>query len=117
MVDPHPHPEEGQCGPEVVPSCSPSPSTRIRAMAHSVTRSTILAGLLASAIIALAGPAEAKGKKAEPAAAADESATAGEGGGEEKKAGPPASQAGDVERPKPILNEEAAESGPKADEK
>ena len=86
-------------------------------MAHSVTRSTILAGLLASAIIALAGPAEAKRKKAEPAAAADESAAAGEGGGEEKKAGPAAAQAGDVERPKPILNEEPAESGPKADEK
>jgi len=86
-------------------------------MAHSVTRPTIIAGLLASAIVALAGPAEAKRKKAEPAAAADDSAAAGEGGGEEKKAAPAAAQAGDVERPKPILNEEAAESGPKADEK
>src|ERR1041384_7409791 len=100
MVVAHPHPEKGQCGPDVVPSCSPSPSTRIRAMAPSVSRSTIFAGLLASAIIALAGPAEAKRKKAEPSASADDSAAAGEAGGEEKKAAPAAAQAGDVERPK-----------------
>jgi len=85
-------------------------------MAHSVSRSIIFAGLLASAIVALAGPAEAKRKKVDSGAATDDSAAAGEGGGDEKKT-PAAAQAGDVERPKPILNEEAVESGPKADEK
>lgn len=94
-------------------------------MAHSVSRSAIFAGLLASAILALATPAEAKKKKAAPAASSDEfAAPAEEGGaagqpGDEKKAAPAAAQAGDVERPKPILDdgEGGGEAGPKADEK
>ncbi len=80
-------------------------------MAHSVTRSTLLAGLIASAILVLAPPAEAKKKKAEPTA--DDQAAEPGAGGEEKKAGPAAAQAGDTERPKPILD--GTEEGPKAD--
>ena len=85
-------------------------------MAHSVSRSTIIAGLLASAVVlALAAPAEAKkkGKSDAPASSSEP----GEGGGEEKKAGPAAAQAGDTERPKPILDDAESEGAPKADEK
>lgn len=82
-------------------------------MAHSVSRSTVLAGLIASAIVALAPPAEAKKKKAEPSedspAAEPDEAT----GDKKAPAKPAAAQSGDTERPKPILD--ATEEGPKAD--
>jgi len=84
-------------------------------MAHSVSRSTLLAGLIASAIVALAGPAEAKKKKAvdtteEAAPAADTEAPG------DKKEAPAAQQAGDVERPKPMIGDsDDASEGPKAD--
>src|SRR3954465_9967053 len=101
MVRHPPARKKRQGGPDVVPICSPSPSTRIRAMAHSVSRFTIVVGLLASAMVALATtPAEAKkAKKAAPAAGASSSAPADDEVPGEKKA-PAAAQAGDVERPK-----------------
>src|SRR5438552_3745257 len=116
MVRHPPARKKRQGGPDVVPICSPSPSTRIRAMAHSVSRFTFVVGLLASAMLALAAtPAEAKKKNAAPAAAA--SAPADDEVPGEKKA-PAAAQAGDVERPKPIVDDSvAAESGPKADDR
>lgn len=85
-------------------------------MAHSVSRFTIVVGLLASAMLALsATPAEAKKKNA--ASAAAPSAPADDEVPGEKKA-PAAAQAGDVERPKPIVDDSvAAESGPKADDR
>lgn len=82
-------------------------------MAHSVSRSTIITGLIAGMIIAFGASAEAKSKKkAEPAASSEPGS---EAGGEEKKAAPASAQAGDVERPKPILDGEEASDGPKAD--
>jgi len=75
-------------------------------MAHSLSRSTIVAGLIAGLFIAFGASAEAaKKKKAGEAEAPAQASTA-----EEKKA----AQAGDVERPKPILGEEASDA-PKAD--
>lgn len=84
-------------------------------MAHSVSRFTIVVGLLASAILALAStPAEAK-KKAAPASSS--SAPVDDEVPGEKKA-PAAAQAGDVERPKPIVDDAIApENGPKADDR
>src|SRR5437764_1474419 len=115
MVRHPPARKKRQGGPDVVPICSPSPSTRIRAMAHSVSRFTIVVGLLASAMLALgATPAEAK-KRAAPAASS--SAPVDDEVPGEKKAAP-AAQAGDVERPKPIVDDAIApESGPKADDR
>jgi hypothetical protein len=83
-------------------------------MAHSVSRSTILVGLLASAIVAFGAPAEAKKKKAATAAPQASDSESGEGTKEEKKAAA-AAQAGDTERPKPILDSGEAPEGPKAD--
>lgn len=81
-------------------------------MAHSLSRSTVLAGLIACAIVTLAGPAEAKKqKKAVEQAEDTPAATDGEA---PKAAAPAAQQSGDVERPKPILGDDAGE-GPKAD--
>jgi len=80
-------------------------------MAHSVSRSTIIAGLIAGMIIAFGASAEAKKKKAEPAASTEP----GDSASEEKKPVPAAAQAGDVERPKPILDDGEAADGPKAD--
>ena len=81
-------------------------------MAHSVSRSTVLAGLIACAIIVLAGPAEAKKKKA--AEPADDTAAATDGETPKAADAPAAQQAGDVERPRPIASDDAGE-GPKAD--
>jgi hypothetical protein len=84
-------------------------------MAHSVSRFTIVVGLLASAMLALAAtPAEAKRKSAP---SAQSSAPVDDEVPGEKKAAP-AAQAGDVERPKPIVDDAIApESGPKADDR
>jgi hypothetical protein len=82
-------------------------------MAHSVSRSTVLAGLIAGAIVALAVPAEAKKKKAEPTE--DTAATDADGSSDKKADSPAASQAGDTERPKPIIDSGEAQEGPKAD--
>jgi hypothetical protein len=80
-----------------------------------VSRSTIFAGLIAGAIVALvAVPAEAKKKKAEPTEDAQQASDTE--GGEKKADAPAASQAGDTERPKPILDSGEEEAGPKADE-
>lgn len=82
-------------------------------MAHSVSRSTIIAGLLAGAILAFGTSAEAKKKKADSAEPA--SSESGDSAAEEKKAAA-AAQAGDVERPKPILGSgDGDEGAPKAD--
>ena len=82
-------------------------------MAHSVSRSTIIAGLIAGMILAFGASAEAKKKKAsDTAASAEEPADTAS---DEKKPVPAASQAGDVERPKPILDDGEAADGPKAD--
>jgi len=80
-------------------------------MAHSVSRPTVLAALIAFAIVALAGPAEAKKKKAVEQA---EDTPAASDGAAPKADAPAAAQAGDVERPKPIASEDSGE-GPKAD--
>src|SRR3954465_5800383 len=105
MVRHPPARKKRQGGPDVVPICSPSPSTRIRAMAHSVSRFTIVVGLLASAFIALAAtPAQDKQKRGAPAAASSSSAPVDDEVPGEKKA-PAAAQAGDVERPKPIVDD------------
>jgi hypothetical protein len=86
-------------------------------MAHSVSRFTIVVGLLASAMLALTStPAEAK-KKAAPAASSSSSTPVDDEVPGEKKA-PAAAQAGDVERPKPIVDDAIApESGPRADDR
>lgn len=86
-------------------------------MAHSVSRSTVLAGLIAAAIIALAGPAEARKKKAsapadEATPAADTEAPAAD---DKKAEAPPAQQAGDTERPTPILQNDQDEQAPQTD--
>lgn len=81
-------------------------------MAHSVSRSTVLAALIACAIVALAGPAEAKKKKAVEQADDTPAATDSEA---PKADSPAAQQAGDVERPKPIASSDDAGEGPKAD--
>ena len=81
-------------------------------MAHSVSRSTVLAGLIACAIVALAGPAEAKKKKAADPAEDTAAATDSEA---PKADAPAAQQAGDVERPRPIADTSDAGEGPKAD--
>jgi hypothetical protein len=83
-------------------------------MAHSVSRSTLLAGLLTVAIVTLGAPAFAKKKKA--AAPADETPTSEVSNSSDKKPAEPKAQAGDTERPSPIIdpNDTAAE-GPKAD--
>jgi len=81
-------------------------------MARSDSRSTVLAGLIACAIIVLAGPAEAKKKKA--AEPADDTAAATDGETPKAADAPAAQQAGDVERPRPIASDDAGE-GPKAD--
>jgi hypothetical protein len=85
-------------------------------MAHSVSRFTIVVGLLASAMLALAStPAEAK-KRSAPAAASSSAPVDDEVPGEKKA--PAAAQAGDVERPKPIVDDAVTpESGPKADDR
>jgi hypothetical protein len=81
-------------------------------MAHSVSRSTLLAGLLASVILAVGTPALAKKKKA-AAPAADSSSDATPT--DDSKPAPSAQQAGDTERPSPIIDPNEAPEGPKAD--
>ncbi len=77
-------------------------------MAHSVSRSDLFAGLVAAVLMTIGTPALAKKKKAAEAAEAS-----GEGGlPTSGKAAEGAAQAGDNERPKPILEES---SGPEAD--
>ncbi len=76
-------------------------------MAHSVSRSEVLAGLLAAALMAIGTPALAKKKKSDQPSGGETAAP--------EKAGEGSAQAQDQERPKPILEEEAA--GPQADAK
>jgi hypothetical protein len=85
-------------------------------MSHSVFRSSLRSSLLASvvavAVLAIGSPALAKKKKAGDADGADASTQPGLPSS--GKAADGASQANDQERPKPILDEGAA--GPDADE-
>lgn len=76
-------------------------------MAHSVSRSDLLAGLLIATLLAIGTPALAKKKKSDPSGGtAPGLSTSGKGADG-------AAQAQDQERPKPILEEAP---GPEADE-
>jgi hypothetical protein len=83
-------------------------------MAHPVSRSDLFAGFLAAALMVVASPALAK-KKAPPVVDVPEGEASGEGGLPKSGKSESGPQAGDQERPKPILEEDAA--GPESDEK